>query len=911
MSLGVSSAPLAQVVPQGDAERPEPLRVLILYAVAREHPAASAVPHEFRRALRNDIGQPTEYYEEYLDFSRFSGAERHAQLARIHREKYDFRFDVVVAVGSRALNFATDPYLSLFPDIPVVFALAMSHRVNPAALPPNVTGRTSGAPFEPTLALARRLQPGARHLFILAGTARPDSDNVVSALSAVAKSGGRELDVHLVRGLSHAELLDSVGKLPPRSITLYAGFERDSRGVFFNSTDVVGQVAARANAPVYAALSGAIGTGVVGGALVYYDLEGARTADLVLRTLRRDPGDPMPPIEARHHGIQVDWRQLRRWGLSEANLPTGAQVRFRTLTSWERYRTPILLALGIIAVQSLLLAQLLGEHRRRVGAQRAVEEQLVFERLISQLTAELADDGTELDTPVLERALERLGNFMGARSVIIADYARDRIRCVRWQAGGSNGDGPARAVAIPGTTASPFVFPLLAATRRIGTLELQPSPDSRPWSERQGTQMRLAADVIAGAIVRDQAARAARRGEELNRAVLASVSAQIVILDGNGRIVRVNDAWREHARQAGIDGRNEQFVGMSYVDECERGFRRGDPVANEVRHGIESVLAGETWRFCIEYQSATTERWYEMYVDRLDHVGGGAVVTHHDVTDRRRAELLADESRQQIAHMARVLTVGELAATLVHELGQPLTAIGNNAHAGAHIARGPSRFMSELKEIFDDIANDQARATEVVSRVRMMLRKDHPRMEQVDLNEVCRGVRSLLRADAGKRRATIELSVDPAAPTVLADPVQLQQVVINLVVNALEAVSATVGTREVHLDTRIDGDFVVLNVRDNGLGLPHAAGALLFEPFFSTKTHGLGMGLAIVRSFVERHGGTVEAENCPDGGAVFRMVLPLARVRLREAVARPSWPPRATVEAPTEATASTEVAVTV
>ncbi len=870
-----SVATTPPLVPAG--QRVRATRVLILYGVAPEHPALAPFTNHFRNRLRASLKGPVEFYEEYLDLARFNFPGRMAQLARAHREKYSgHRFDVVIAAGYSALAFATDPTASLFHDAPIVFALTVAHRVNVATLPPNVTGRLAGRPFVETVDLARRLQPDANHVVVVTGASRPDSNFLVGALLAI-EPFRHVLKTTVLRGLAYSDLMGAVEKLPSRTFVIVANFERDGNGNHFAPVEIVERVAQRANAPVYANVANGIGRGIVGGPVAQYDLEGTLTADLVMRVLSRAPGSRMPPLETRSHSIQVDWRQLRRWGLSEKLLPAGAIVRFHEVSVWERYRTAIVIALLLFALQSVLTGQLLVEHQRRVRAQRAIEDQLAYERLISGLTADMAaEDGDDISQVVLVRALARLGTYFGARSAVLADYADGGVRCVRWPLSRAGDDADPRWE-TPTTDPKAMVMPLVAGGTRIGTIELHPGPDTN-WTERQVARVRLACDVVAGEIGRKHAARAANRSEQLSRAVLDSVSAQIAILDDSGRIVQVNDAWRQSASRAGVESGRDAFVGSNYLEECCRASERGDAAANDVRRGLEAVLAGEVWRYRVEYQTTVPERWYELYVDRLGRPEGGAVVTHFDITDRRLAELRAEESRQQVAHMARVLTLGELAATLVHELGQPLTAIGNNAHAGAHLMSSPARSSGELKAIFGDISADQARAADTVRRVHAMLRKDRPRLERVNVNEVCCGVRTLLRADAARRRATIELSLDPADPTVMVDPIQLQQAVINLALNGLEAVSGSNGLREVLLCTTVGEDTAGLFVYDSGPGLPRAVGELLFEPFFSTKPQGLGMGLAIVRSFVERHGGHVHAENRtpPARGAVFRIVLPLA-----------------------------------
>jgi signal transduction histidine kinase len=255
---------------------------------------------------------------------------------------------------------------------------------------------------------------------------------------------------------------------------------------------------------------------------------------------------------------------------------------------------------------------------------------------------------------------------------------------------------------------------------------------------------------------------------------------------------------------------------------------------------------------------------------------------------RKRAQLVAeeqqrraDETRRQVAHMGRVALVGELTATMSHELRQPLAAIRMNAEAGAKIvARDTGQFSDEDREncgeIFSEIVADDVLASDIITRVRALVRREELPQQPVDLNEICRTSARLLQYDALNRHAEITLALDPSLPTIIGDPVQLQQVVLNLVVNALDASAASTNPHVV-ISTVARGEEVEAVVRDNGPGLTEDVQKHLFESFFTTKSHGLGLGLPVVQSIIERHHGRVRAENAEQGGAIFRVTVPRTR----------------------------------
>jgi signal transduction histidine kinase len=244
---------------------------------------------------------------------------------------------------------------------------------------------------------------------------------------------------------------------------------------------------------------------------------------------------------------------------------------------------------------------------------------------------------------------------------------------------------------------------------------------------------------------------------------------------------------------------------------------------------------------------------------------------------RRRALRLVDESRDQLAHIGRVATLGELTAAISHELRQPLAAIRANAEAGRMLLDRTPSDLSEAREAFTEIASDDMRAVEVLDRIRSLVRKDDPVAVSVDLNQVCERSAEVLMYDALQRGVQLSLSLESNLPPVIGDSVQLQQVVVNLVLNAMEAAQASPRIRDVELGTSAatSGEEVEIFVRDTGPGLSSEAQVRAFEPFYSTKKQGLGMGLAIVQSIVEQHRGSVRTEKASEGGAIFRVRLPI------------------------------------
>jgi len=253
--------------------------------------------------------------------------------------------------------------------------------------------------------------------------------------------------------------------------------------------------------------------------------------------------------------------------------------------------------------------------------------------------------------------------------------------------------------------------------------------------------------------------------------------------------------------------------------------------------------------------------------------------------DRRSQQALreveddARRQREQINRLSRVSLLGEMTASLAHELNQPLSAIITNANSGKRSIDRGKEDPATLREILVDVEADGRRAHDIIRNVRNTIKKSDPTLRRISLNELVTKVAHIVRPDAVAYSCEVETSLATDLPLIEVDPVQIQQVLVNLVSNAFDAMRQTPpGERKVEISTAGDGDGKVrLSVRDHGTGIRTEVHERLFDRFFTTKEQGLGMGLAIVRSILESHGGDIQAENVADGGALFYFTLPVTK----------------------------------
>jgi two-component system, LuxR family, sensor kinase FixL len=248
-----------------------------------------------------------------------------------------------------------------------------------------------------------------------------------------------------------------------------------------------------------------------------------------------------------------------------------------------------------------------------------------------------------------------------------------------------------------------------------------------------------------------------------------------------------------------------------------------------------------------------------------------------DITERKLAELEAARHRNEMAHLSRVMTVGELSGSLAHELNRPLGAILSNAQAAQRMLANGGVDVAEFREILNDIVSENKRAAEVIRRLRLWLQKGEVQQHSLRINKVVRDVLKLIRTDLISQNVRVETELARDLPTVTGDPVQLQQVLVNLVVNACDAMAdCDISERQLRIRTGIEngGDAVIVSVTDCGGGIQVKEVEQIFEPFFTTKAKGMGLGLSVCRTIIAAHRGKLWATNNAERGATFHFTLP-------------------------------------
>jgi PAS domain S-box-containing protein len=365
---------------------------------------------------------------------------------------------------------------------------------------------------------------------------------------------------------------------------------------------------------------------------------------------------------------------------------------------------------------------------------------------------------------------------------------------------------------------------------------------------------------------RTRAYDALRESEELHRATLSSISDAVFLTDDEGAF-----AWicpnvdvifgyvpDEVQAMATID----RLLGANILDRAELAAK------GEIRN-IECKVTSKTGE----------HRTVLVHLKSVSIRGGTVLYTCRDITEHRLAEDALSRMQLALTHASRLALAGELLGSIAHEIAQPLTAMRNNAAVGRRLADGLAD-GHEIRDVLADIESDAALATEMIERLRTLVRKRPPVVEPIDVNALVRDTVRLVSSEARRRDVRLDVQLAMAMPTIAVDRVSMQQVVLNLLVNGMDAMDhLEPGRRTLCIGTHARADAVEIAVSDRGRGVAADELSKLFDAFYTTKPDGLGVGLSIARSIVEAHAGRIEVQNHDDGGATFRVALPLGRSR--------------------------------
>jgi PAS domain S-box-containing protein len=824
--------------------QPSAARTVVgVYWSTEDFPGSQELDQAIRETLRLPEGPPIDYFSEYLESDRFPAAEASIALRDFIRAKYRGRhISAVVTATDVALRFALENRPYLFPDAPIVHVGVSTPDSRLRASGPGLTGVVVGASYTPNLRLALTLHPTTKRVFVVAQSGATDLE---ARVRAELRSFTSDVELVYSRAASLPGLLAEVKAAPPDTLIFYIRYSQEDPGNVLFPGDVARLVAEASPVPVYGAGSADIGTGIVGGAMTAEGTIGVQLGHMVRRVLEGTRAQDIP-LEDAALVPTFDWRQIQRWRIDPARLPPGADIQFRVRTAWELYRWYILGATALMVFQAVMIGALIVLRSRRRETEARNTAVL---RAMPDVMFVLAADGTCVDChspdesrlPVEpERLLRQMREVLPLEAAAPVDDAASRL------------------------------MPRLTPTIVEYALQM-------PGGERDYEARVVACDdnqVLA--LVRDiterkRAESALRDSQE--RYTLATSAAGVGVWD-----------WNLDTNEMYVDPLLKQILG--YEDD-EIGNRREDWVrlihpddAAAASERLNEHLRDDTPFFEVEHRMLHRDgsvRWFMTRGSAVRRDGGNRLVgTEADITERKRSEMALHELQAELGRMSRLTALGEFAASIAHEVRQPLAAILMNAKTCIMWLSSARPDLAEIRAALGDIVDAGNQADEVIERNRELFRHHTVQKAPLEINSVIREVSVLARARLQSSQVVVASSLALDLPTINADRVELQQVLLNLIANAIDAMEVVdPGTRRLEIVSALAHDGVKVSVRDNGVGLEDVDMKRIFTPTYTTKSEGTGVGLSISRSILEAHGGRLWAEQNSSGGATFSFTLPV------------------------------------
>ena len=880
-----------------------PKRVLVLDPFGRNVAPFTTAVSSFRTTLARELGEPVDIYELPLELARFSGPEGETPLVTFLEGRLKEQpVDLVVPVGTAGMQFAARHRDRLFPDTPVLVMASEPRMMSPELLKTNATAVTQRVSLPGMVEDILRLQPQTTNIVVVLGA---------SALERFwTEQCRREFQVFTnrvgftwVNDLTLEEIVNHCSALPPNSFVLHALFIVDAAGVPCEKNEALRRLHEVASAPVFGFYTSEFGLGSIGGRLFQDTEVGAQAALTAVRILRGERPESIPPQILEATAPIYDWRELQRWGISEANLPVGSVIQFRQPTFWERYHWLVIGTSLLCFLQGALIVGLwVNRSQRKQGEAEATLLADISSKFVNlpphEVDREIIDaqrricQFLDLDLSVLWQVQEDNTDFIATHayqreesSAPSQPFRQEDFPWVRSEMNAGRMVTFTKVTELPAQAAkdkesasslgikSTLTIPLsVGGEQTIGVLSFNALRQERPWPESLINRLQLAAQIFANALARKRADHALRESELRLQMATDSAGAGLWLLEWSS-----GEFWANAKARSIFGYTADEPLSLARFEASvipEDWMRVRDSISNAAKTGAPVD---------VEYRiklADGTDRWIASRGRPFFKANGEPerlVGLSLDITGQRKAEVETKELRNALAHSDRVSALGHLASALAHELSQPLGAILRNAEAAEIMLQEPSPDLEELRAIVTDILRDDHRAGEVIDRLRSLLKRGKLSPLPVDLGEVVGEVLSLVRGDAAARRVRVESSLAPNLPLILGDKIHLQQVLINLLVNAMDALAGVAREeRLVRVTIRPAGAAALeVEVADNGHGIASEHLPHLFEPFFTTKGSGMGVGLAVSKTIIEAHKGKLLAENDPAGGACFRFTVPV------------------------------------
>ncbi len=845
-----------------------PKGVLVLYWTGKDTPSNVIFDRRIQAVFRSAPAGSIEYYAEYLEADRFPGEGQSLLRSDYLRKKYaDKRIDVIIAQSSTSLSFLLKYHNDLFPNVPIVYHTTSRPLPGEQSEGAGMTGVVVDRAYRNTLDVALRLHPMTRQALIITGTPERNRKLEMEVRRELNEFEGR-VELTYLSDLPLDELVTQVKSAPSTSIILYVRYTHDVHGKTLDPYEALSIVTQSAKVPVYTSSVSLLGRGSVGGYAATLEDCATRAAEVAVRIVNGARPQDIPMVDVPTVPV-FDWRQLKRWGISESRLPAGSDLLYKELTFWDRYKWHVISIGSLFALEAFLILGLLVQRTRRKKVEVALAENAMRLRE-SQAIAHLGSFHWDVvaNTVAWSDELYRIyGLKPGESPITYESYIKQVHPDHREQVRG--------AVQRALSAREPFKheYRIVRPTgepRWIFT-------NSQPVIDASGTLIALQG-ICQDITDRKHAEEALRESEErARRTLVEQMLAGIAECDATGRFLLANQRYCDIMGYTEAELRGMRIQDITHTDDLQR--------TTELYRRL--VETGEGYVFEKRYRRKDGSGvWANVNVSAVRNASGGvekAVGVIIDITDRKRAEREREQSLKQekaarAAAQAANQSKDEFLAVVSHELRGPL----NSILGYARLLRSAAVESPEIKKTVEIIERNGRMQLQLIEDLldtaRIISGKLKLEVRPASLISVITGALDVARPAARAKGIQLTTNLDPGAGQITGDPDRLQQVVWNLLSNAIKF---TPRSGRVELRLECLDDHVRITVSDTGKGIEAEFLPFVFDRFSqsdsssSRRFGGLGLGLSLVKQLVELHGGTVEAaSDGPSSGATFTVTLP-------------------------------------
>ncbi|RPJ74606.1 MAG: GAF domain-containing protein, partial [Desulfobacteraceae bacterium] len=603
--------------------------ILIIFSGQSDTPAHPHIVRGIKSGLASGKDFHTEYFIEYMDLPRNSSEAYYQHLLALYRQKYAAsRIDLVIPITGPALTFAVQHRDEIFPNTPLVFTAVLEDELKEIALPADCSGILADIDFAGQLDLILAIHPRARRVAVISGASSIEI-SIEKQFRQAFESYRERLDFIYLTRLPLAETLERIRGLPQDTVVLVYIVLVDGAGKGYLPAEAAAEVAAAADVPVYGSFDSFLGRGIVGGRLLSFEMLGVKAGEMGRRVLQGAKPEDLPVSGHGTHLNMFDWRELKRWKISEDRLPAGSLVQFKTPSFWDLYRWHAAGALLLFFLQTALVSHLLIQRARRRRAEKALLERLTFEEMLSALSARFVLASPDRVDTQIAQELERIRGLLDVDRVQVFELSEDGLRMTAshssagketpppspeidlvempWARGrimasetihfADPDDLPAAAEAEKAYlrshgVRSGVVIPFTAGGAVHGVLTLALVHRSRQWPQELIRRCGMISEIIANAKARKRFENALEQSQRFNRLILDSLAYHIAVLDRQGIVIDVNESWRRFAAENAAAAPEKVDRGTDYLDICRRAADGGDPLAGSALEGISAVLEG-------------------------------------------------------------------------------------------------------------------------------------------------------------------------------------------------------------------------------------------------------------------------------------------------------------------------------